>query len=277
MKNLLLVVALLLAWPTVGLSQAGQVIPRVALFGGFTRVFDKADPNSFSVGSFHFDGGEASAEVSVSRCVGIVGGYGWQMSNRDGQVVAPASLFPIDAHSQSVPIVGKYTVFGGFTTVRNRFDYGSSGVPGFPAVPGPVFYLNGWEASIERKFAPWIGIVADVSQQLGTRSGGQLGPEQENQVFVLFGPQFSLRVAHWLIPFAHVLIGPSYGLADYLSQNTAGTVSSFATAIGGGVDVKIFGPVWLRAAQVDYLHTSNDFGEDHSTQVRISVGIAFRF
>jgi hypothetical protein len=198
LKNLLLVVALLLAWPTVGLTQAGQVIPT-------------------------------------------------------------------------------YTVFGGFTTVRSRFDYGSSGVPGFPTVPGPVFYLNGWEASIERKFAPWIGIVADVSQQLGTRSGGHLGPEQENQVSVLFGPQFSLRVAHWLIPFAHVLIGPSYGLADYLSLGTAGTVSSFATAIGGGVDVKILGPVWLRAAQVDYLHSSNDFGEDHSMQVRISVGIAFRF
>jgi hypothetical protein len=235
LKNLLLVVALLLAWPIVGLSQAGQVIPTVAPFGGFTRAAEKADPNSFSVGSFHFDGG------------------------------------------QGAPIVPKYTVFGGFTTVRNRFDYGSSGVPGFPTVPGPVFYLNGWEASIERKFAPWIGIVADVSQQLGTRSGGQLGPEQENHVFVLFGPQFSLRVAHWLIPFAHVLIGPSYGLTDYLSQNTAGTVSSFATAIGGGVDVKIFGPVWLRAAQVDYLHTSNEFGEDHSTQMRVSAGIAFRF
>ena len=235
MRKLLTMVVLLVGLPIEVLSQGGPVIPRVALFGGFTRVFDKADRNNFSVGSFHFDGG------------------------------------------QSVPIIPKYTAFGGFTTVRNRFDYGSSGVPGFPTAPGPVFHLNGWEASIERKFAPWMGIVADVSQQLGTRSGGQLGPEQENQVFVLFGPQFSLRVAQWLIPFAHVLIGPSYGLADYLSQNTAGTVSSFATAIGGGVDVKIFGPVWLRAAQVDYLHTSNDFGKDHSTQVRISVGIAFRF
>jgi hypothetical protein len=92
LKNLLLVVALLLAWPTVGLSQAGQVIPRVALFGGFTRVFDKADPNSFSVGSFHFDGGEVSAEVRVSRCVGIVGGYGWQWSYRDGGVLQRLAL-----------------------------------------------------------------------------------------------------------------------------------------------------------------------------------------
>ena len=46
LKNLLLVVALLLAWPTVGFGQAGQAVPRFALFGGFTTVFDQADPNS---------------------------------------------------------------------------------------------------------------------------------------------------------------------------------------------------------------------------------------
>ncbi len=234
MKNLSLVVALLLAWPTVGLSQAGQVIPRVALFGGFTRVFDKVDPNSFSVGSFHFDGG------------------------------------------QSVPIVGKYTVFGGFTTVRNRFDYGPPGSYG----PGPAFYVNGWEASIERKVAPWIGIVADFSQQYGSRSGGPfVGAQQEHQAFALFGPQFSLRAAHRVIPFAHVLIGPGYWTTFLHSKSVDFTTKAFdfMTAVGGGVDIKITGPVWLRAVQVDYLHTQTDFGSDHATQLRISAGIAFRF
>jgi len=272
LKNLLLVVALLLPWPTVGLSQAGQVIPRVALFGGFTRAFDKADPNSFSVGSFHFDGGEASGEVRVSRWAGIVGDYGWQWSNRDGQAVAPASLLPTGAHSQSVPSVRKYTVFGGFTTVRNRFDHGPLGSIGL----GPAFYVSGWEASIERKVAPWIGIVADFSQQYGTRTGGPfVGAQQENQTFALFGPQFSLRATHRVIPFAHLLLGPSYGhLGDPQSPYK---VFDFTTAVGGGVDIKITGPVWLRAVQVDYLHTKTDFNGDHATQLRISAGIAFRF
>jgi hypothetical protein len=236
LKNLLRVVALLLAWPTVGLSQAGQVIPRDALCGGCTRGFDKVDPNRSSVGSFHFDGG------------------------------------------QSVPIVPKYTVFGGFTTVRNRFDYGPPG----SLLPGPAFYVNGWEASIERKVAPWIGIVADFSQQYGTRSGGPfVGAQQENQALALFGPQFSLRPAHRVIPFVHLLIGPSYGTAfeEYEDGPIPSTwkVFDFTTAVGGGVDIKITGPVWIRAVQVDYLHTKTDFNGDHATQMRISAGIAFRF
>jgi hypothetical protein len=277
LKKLLLVVALLLAWPTVGLSQAGQVIPRVALFGGFTRVFDKADPNSFSVGSFHFDGGEASGEVRVSRWAGIVGDYGWQWSNRDGQAVAQASLLPTGAHSQSVPSVRKYTVFGGFTTVRNRFDHGPLGSIG----PGPAFYVSGWAASIERKVAPRIGIVADFSQQYGTRTGGPfVGAQQENQTFALFGPQVSLRATHRVIPFAHVLLGPSYGTTflEYLSEGpSTDKVFDFTTAVGGGVDIKIMGPVWIRAVQVDYLNAKTDFGGDHAPQLRISAGIAFRF
>jgi hypothetical protein len=51
----------------------------------------------------------------------------------------------------------------------------------------------------------------------------------------------------------------------------------FTTAVGGGVDIKITGPVWLRAVQVDYLHTTTDFNCDHATQMRVSAGIAFRF
>jgi hypothetical protein len=190
-------------------------------------------------------------------------------------VVALAFLFPTGAHAQSVP---KYTVFGGFTSVRNRFDYGPPG----SLAPGPAFYVSGWEASIERQVAPWIGIVADFSQQYGTASGGPfVGSQQENQTFALFGPQFSVRATHRVIPFAYVLFGPSYGTVFEEYQNgpipSTGKVYDFTTAVGGGIDIKIKGSVWLRAVQVDYLHTTNDFNGDHATQMRISAGIAFRF
>lgn len=186
LKNLLLVVALLLDWPTVGLSQAGQVIPRVALFGGFTSVFDKGDPKSYSVGSFNFDGGEASAEVRVSRYVGIVGGYGWHWSNRDGQVL---------------------------------------------------------------------------------------------QKLLLIGPQFSPHaIHHGLIPFAHVLFGHVHGTIDYYNpvgappSVTEGSV--FATALGGGLDIKLGGHFWFRAIEADWLH--GDLRPDHHATSRVSAGIVLR-
>jgi len=179
---------------------------------------------------------------------------------------------------QSAPTVPNYTVFGGYTTVRNRFDYGPPG----SVVPGPAFYVSGWEASIERKILPWVGIVADVSQQYGARSGGPfVGLQQENQTFALFGPQFSLRAGHSLIPFAHVLLGEGYGTVflEYIYGPVPSTIKAFefTTAVGGGADIKITGPVWLRAVQVEYLHANTDFNGDHATQMRISAGIAFRF
>jgi len=193
-------------------------------------------------------------------------------------VLALASLFPSCARSQSVPAVPNYTVFGGFTAVRNRFVYGPPGA----TAPGPVFYVNGWEASIERKIGLWIGIVADFSQQYGNASGGPfwVGPQQENQSFALFGPQFSLRASRRVVPFANVLLGPSYGTAfeEYYSEGPSTSKAlDFTTAVGGGVDLKIAGPIWIRAVQMDYLHTKNDFNGDHATQLRVSAGVSFRF
>jgi hypothetical protein len=193
-------------------------------------------------------------------------------------LVAVASLIPISAHAQSVPTVSNYTVMGGFTSVRNRFDYGPPG----SLAPGPAFYVSGWEASIERELGLGFGIVADFSQQHGTASGGPfVGSQQENQTFALFGPEFSLRAAHRVIPFAHVLFGPSYGTVflEYVNGPFPSTTKAFefTTAVGGGLDIKITGPVWIRAVQVDYLHTKTDFNGDHATQMRISAGIAFRF
>jgi hypothetical protein len=130
MKNLSLVVALLLAWPTVGLSQAGQVIPRFALFGGFTRVFDQADPNSFPAGSFHFDGGEVSAEVKVSRWVGIGGGYGLQWSKQEdlqGLALMGPQFSPHAIHHGLIPFAHVLVGFAhGITDGTN--GNGSSGV-----------------------------------------------------------------------------------------------------------------------------------------------------
>jgi hypothetical protein len=146
-------------------------------------VFAQADPNSYSVGSFHFDGFEASAEFKVTRWVGIVGDYGWQWSLRGGQVT---------------------------------------------------------------------------------------------QRVALVGPQFSPRALHrLLIPFAHILVGHVHGTVGYFNSPPAVTEGSvFATALGGGLDIKLGGHFWFRAIQADWLH--GDLSPDHHTSSRVSAGIVLR-
>src|SRR5260370_38239181 len=60
--------------------------------------------------------------------------------------------------------------------------------------------LNGWNASLEGNFLPWIGIVGDL--------GGTYG-EHVGEHNYLFGPRVSLRVgkyrpfAEWMMTRAH--------------------------------------------------------------------------
>ncbi len=82
--------------------------------------------------------------------------------------------------------------------------------------------LNGWNASLEGNFLPWIGIVGDL--------GGTYG--------------------------SHAID------------------TSFANAVGGGLDYQIFGPVSVRG-QLDWIHTR--FFGNGQNDVRFSTGIAVHF
>ena len=138
--------------------------------------------------------------------------------------------------------------------------------------------LHGWDASLEGKLLPWVGLVADVSGHYGsenfvepTPNGGLLvnvnGHEQE----YLFGPRLSIPVAKWT-PFGEVMVG-------FAHIHTGGTLpgpsnTSFATAVGGGIDYRVFRPVALRA-EGDYLRTS--FFDTSQNNLRLSLGIVLRF
>ena len=189
-----------------------------------------------------------------------------------------AACLPAGAAAQ-----GALTVFGGYTYLRAAHDAGthpcpSSGCSGFT---GSGFNLNGWDASLEGKSFLWLGWVADVSQQYGS-----LGGVKEQQTSALFGPQVNIPHIPRAVPFVHALFGVVHGTNTELTApqgacpssgcqggGTVGTGNAFATAVGGGVDLKLHGPIYLRAIQVDYLHA--DLSPDHHDQVRIAAGIAF--
>lgn len=138
---------------------------------------------------------------------------------------------------------------------------------------------NGWEASLEGKFLPFIGIVADFDAHYGSQAvpvvcpvGFTVCPANLNSDFTehnyLFGPRASFSVGK-LRPFAEVLIG-----AGHVHVNNGGSDTSFATAVGGGLDYKFLKLLAWRF-QGDYVHT-NLFNVAQN-DVRISTGIVVRF
>lgn len=143
--------------------------------------------------------------------------------------------------------------------------------------------MNGWQATVEGKVLPFIGIAADFSSYYGTPnfplpavpvctlppcpppSPENFSTREENY---LFGPRVSISVARFR-PFAEALIG-----AGHINAHSAGSDTSFATAIGGGLDYKLLRILAWRF-QGDYLQTR--FFSNTQNNVRLSTGIVLRF
>lgn len=138
--------------------------------------------------------------------------------------------------------------------------------------------LHGWEASVEGKIFPFIGIVGDISGHYGSQSFTRATPNGVQTINVtgheqeyLAGPRLSVPVGKFT-PFAEAMVGAAH-------IHTGGTLpgpsnTSFATALGGGLDYRLLGPIVARI-EGDYLRTS--FFSSTQNNFRLSVGAAFRF
>lgn len=187
---------------------------------------------------------------------------------RLGQVAVMAAasfLFSITANAQ-IPTSGN--VFFGYSFYNT--DLSSTNRSN----------LNGWEASVEGKIFPFVGLVGDVSGYYGSQNAVNPGATcaigvtcsplyaSTNIQNLLFGPRVSFSAGK-IRPFAEALFG-----GGHVNANSAGSDTSFATAVGGGIDYKIIRPVALRV-QGDYVQT-RFFGTTQNN-VRLSTGIVLRF
>lgn len=136
---------------------------------------------------------------------------------------------------------------------------------------------NGWEASAEGKVIPFLGFVADFDSHYSSQNfpavcalgavGCTFNAEVTQHNF-LFGPRVSMSVGKFR-PFAEALFGGAH-----VNAGVAGSDTSFATALGGGLDYKIIRPIAWRL-QGDYVQT-RFFGATQNN-VRLSTGIVLRF
>jgi len=175
----------------------------------------------------------------------------------------------------------KVELFAGYSYLRGSVQVGQVGPlgPGTPCPPNcgnPATVaqhanLNGWEFSGQYKVWPFVGVVADFDGNYGTLDGGKT----HVHTFV-FGPQVSLPAK--VSPFAHAFFGVAKESQDPTTNpafSNLGSDTSFATALGAGIDVKAARFLSIRLLQVDYLRTHL-----HGTtqnQPRVSAGIVLHF
>lgn len=159
-------------------------------------------------------------------------------------------LCSLSTHAQ-VSDPGPFQGFGGYS--YTNFDNS-------PTTTRATSF-NGFDAAGRYKVRDWLGGVADFGGSAGNLS---IAP---SIVTYLFGPEvsFPARVS----PFAHVLVG-----AAHLGVGS-GSDTAFATAVGGGIDVRIARGIYWRVIQGNYLPTRFNGGTQNN--VRVSTGLVVRF
>jgi hypothetical protein len=174
------------------------------------------------------------------------------------------------------------------TICSAQIPTGGNGFFGYSYSPGEAFSgtntgsvnMNGWEGSLEGKFLPWIGVVADLDWHYGGRDlpgcrGTGCTPTisqfNASRHAFLLGPRAAVSVGKYT-PFAELLVGLAH------QTDTGGNVSlsdtSFAYAVGGGLDYKLVKAVAWRV-QLDSVYTRLFSRARHD--LRFSTGVVFRF
>src|SRR2546430_4906634 len=155
-------------------------------------------------------------------------------------------------------------IFAGYSYMRADSDV-------FPAIPTSGVNFNGWEGSLEGKFLPWIGVVADFGGNYGSAQSAPI-PSGSSRVdaklyTVLFGPRVSVSVGRFT-PFVHGLFGVGHISASSSGFSTSDT--SFAKDIGGGLDYKLIkGVAWRGPGDGPFTHGFGVFHENFRFLTRI--------
>ena len=145
-----------------------------------------------------------------------------------------------------------------------------------------TFNWHGLTGSLAGNINRWFSLVGDF----GAYRIKDLPPSISGSAYTyLFGPQFSRRSQHWT-PFVHALFGGAT-LSDIQVSTTPSpsaffnrsfSANSFATALGGGVDVNFNKHIGARLFQAEYLMTRFTDGNDNKqNNLRASAGLVLHF
>lgn len=142
---------------------------------------------------------------------------------------------------------------------------------------------NGFNVEYTRNITKNLGITGDLSAHFHRDSstmGGATFTRKRDQYFVLGGLQYKSHNEGRPQPFVHALVGASLFRGFTSNIGPSGNVftfddaTSFAMALGGGLDIRASKRIDVRLIQADYSPTH--FGSEWQHNFRLSFGIIFK-
>lgn len=160
---------------------------------------------------------------------------------------APVSLYPSDREPWQVGVGFKYQHFTPYGLDFHNFAY---------------------TADITRYFNNWLGIEGEVETGFGHTETTTAIPRSlvAKSLFFGVGPHIAVMNKTRVEPWMHVLVGMEHFRFTQTSNKIGlGSNTAFGIMAGGGLDVKIKGPISWRV-QGDYLgtHFQSNFEKNYS-------------
>jgi opacity protein-like surface antigen len=188
-------------------------------------------------------------------------------------LVAILALAAGMSFAQEAP-ASKIEVFGGYSLLNVRASAMGQRNMSINA------NADGWNSALTLNLTKNFGITTDFAGYYKGFSDESPMNVSLRSHSVMIGPKVSFPTGR-VKPFAHVLFGVnriSASGSDLPAGSQKKIETSFATAVGGGVDVQVSKHVALRMGQFDFFRTRHvgdmTFGQNN---LRFSTGVVFNF
>jgi outer membrane immunogenic protein len=181
-----------------------------------------------------------------------------------GFVAGLAGLTVAGASAQ----VARMEVGGEYSFVHSNAPPGGCG----------CFTLNGGTGWFAYNLFPNLAVVGEVGG--GYASNIDHTSADLTLTSFLGGARYTRRWVKDMAPFGQVLLGGAHasGALTPTSSGQSSSANAFAMVAGGGMDLELSRHWKLRLIEVDYFLTRFDNGSnDHQNNVRISIGVGYRF
>jgi hypothetical protein len=138
----------------------------------------------------------------------------------------------------------------------------------------------GYNLGVEQYVNSWIGGVAEVGDYyrkptVDLASVGFPGVKEQVRThgfYLLFGPQLRHNFGKFT-PFARATLGYSRAIFKDQAGFISSDQNSYATGLGGGIDVRVHEHISIRVIEADYV--LSHFRADRQDNWKVSAGVVF--
>jgi hypothetical protein len=191
------------------------------------------------------------------------------------RILLTAMIFLGMAGSAAAQSIPKWELYGGYSE-----DLAGAGIPGEKQLP-----TNGAQVEFDRVVTSYFRVTSQFNAQFADHVVNIAPPPppggehvNSKELLGLFGPEYTYRGLKKFDIYGHFLAGFAYGRDNEFPKIPTATYTTWAYALGGGVDLKLGRRVSARLLGFDWITTHFPVNSPEAQDNwRLTGGFVFHF